>query len=297
MRRQLLSLLFVVKLGVGALSGPAHGLLRMPRRTPTVQAVQDSEELPTFSGRPLPPASEWYSASGLSLEAPDEQDFAMIEGRHLGHAASMVGVGRRCRHGCPQAFVWEPEKRHSSRKDKFPLEGGLFRLSCPLLVKAVDEWEAEGAVNELNAAVTGRKEFGRLQRPLLANTSLPAAAASTTASADVIGAGGTGTADDADANDDATALARLLGEAHHGHALARLALLGEERVRSLLEEYPFDHAYGPNLRLVLQSGIAGHVPGKVDVKCVHAQLADYLCRSGTNGVGASRDGRLCGDCA
>ena len=269
MKRLLFLLPFVV-LRVGALSVTPRALLRAPGHCgiSTMVAVEDgsADSIPTISGRPLPPASEWQTASRLCVEPPDERDFAIIEGRHLGHAASMVAVGKRCRHGCPQAFVWEPEKRHSRRKDKFPLEGGLFRLSCPYLVKAVDEWEAEGAVNELNAAVSGRSEFDRLQRPL----------------ADATASNANATADG-----NATALAHSLGDAHYGHALARLALLGEERVHSLLDEYPLDHAYGPNLRLVLQSGIAGHVPGKVDVKCVHAQLADYLCRSGANGVGAS----------
>lgn len=47
------------------------------------------------------------------------------------------GPRQPCKHGFPQAFVFHPSKT--------TFNSGLFRLTCPLLVKAVDEYEAQGA--------------------------------------------------------------------------------------------------------------------------------------------------------
>lgn len=54
--------------------------------------------------------------------------------------------------------------------------------------------------------------------------------------------------------------------------------------------------------MVASSGIAGQTPHKADVKCLHAQMADHLCRSRSNAVGdrierglAARGIRLDGD--
>ena len=98
------------------------------------------------------------SAANLGLEPPSEDDIRVIEERQLGHKMSnIIGVGMRCKHGYPQAFAFDPVRRapwaYGERKSK--IESGLFRLSCPLLVKAVDEWEAEGAVKKINEEVVG----------------------------------------------------------------------------------------------------------------------------------------------
>ena len=95
----------------------------------------------------------------------------------LASSRNVLAVGTRCRHGFPQAFVWDALKRPAAydgnaasrggakqrakeraaageHNRKIALDSGLFRLSCPLLVKAADEWEAEGAVVNLNAEVS-----------------------------------------------------------------------------------------------------------------------------------------------
>jgi len=66
-----------------------------------------------------------------------DEDIACIEQRQLGHPITCAGGPRqRCAHGFPQAFIFHPTKT--------TFNSGLFRLSCPLLVKAVDEFEAQG---------------------------------------------------------------------------------------------------------------------------------------------------------
>jgi hypothetical protein len=200
------------------------------------------------------------SAANLGLEPPSEDDIRVIEERQLGHKMSnIIGVGMRCKHGYPQAFAFDPVRRapwaYGERKSK--IESGLFRLSCPLLVKAVDEWEAEGAVKKINEEVVG-------------------------------GTDGSGTNQGgADGS-----LAALLVEAHIGHAKAREELVGE-RMAELLE---VAEAAGEEqqqvVEMVLASGIAGQTRTKTDIKCVHAQLGDHLCRSASNGVAAELLRRL-----
>lgn len=172
----------------------------------------------------------------LSVTQPTDHDIDVLE-RQLGHKLSGVwAVSSHCDHGYPQAFVWDPLRRHSSGKArKMLLDSGLIRLSCPLLVQAIDAWEGEGAVNTLNAEV-------RADDSLLAH----------------------------------------LTHAHRGHANARREVVGE-RVDELLASTTDE--FVETTRMVLRSGIAGQSPNKNDVKCLHAQVADALCRPGQNQIG------------
>ena len=80
-------------------------------------------------------------------------------------------------------------------------------------------------------------------------------------------------------------LAAALDEAHREHAAARRALFGARLARRL-EEAPPAAVDLQAVGHILASGIAGQSPGKSDVKCLHAQAADYLCRGGANRIGA-----------
>lgn len=174
--------------------------------------------------------------------------------------SNILGVGMRCKHGHPQAFAFDPVRRApwafgTERKSK--LESGLFRLSCPLLVKAVDEWEAEGAVKRINEEV-------------------------------VSGTDGSGTNQGgADGS-----LAALLAEAHAGHAKAREELIGDRMPELLDAAEAAGEQQQHVVNMVLASGIAGQTRTKTDIKCVHAQLGDHLCRSASNGVAAELLRRL-----
>ncbi len=197
----------------------------------------------------------------LRLEEATEADLEVLEKRQLGHKVSgVVGCGLRCKHGHPQAFAYDPVTRAPwtcngvvlPRKSK--LESGLFRLSCPLLVQAIDEWESEGAVRAINDEVRA-----------------------------YIGSGDGRSGSD---------LAAELESAHIGHAAARREIIGE-RLQHVLDEAA---AAGEEQRriaaMVLDSGIAGQTRSKVDIKCIHAQLADHLCRSQSNGLAAELVRRL-----
>ena len=76
---------------------------------------------------------------------PSREDTQVIEQRQIMRTAtSLFGVeNSRCKHGFPQAYV------------QYPVGGGvssgMIRLSCPHLVKAVDEMESDGALVDFDA--------------------------------------------------------------------------------------------------------------------------------------------------
>lgn len=213
-------------------------------------------------------------AAHLSITPPTDEDLQTLS-RQLGNQADNIcGVGLRCKHGFPQAFAFDPTGRNlfqGNKKRRSKLESGMFRLSCPKLVQAIDEWEAQGAVRLVNEEVI-------------------ASAVANSAAATDDGVDG----DDAVARNQLRVaysrvalgpnLAALLEQAHSGHAAARHELLGE-RLPTLLADAAAD---GPEqlaiVEHVLGSGVAGQTRTKTDIKCVHAQVADGLCRSNANGV-------------
>ena len=138
-----------------------------------------------------------------------------------------VPDGARCSHGFPQAFVYSP---FGSEK---PNAGGC-RLSCPLLVQAVDELENGGGLREFRKQ---RLEPSHTWRTRLRDTNL-------------------------------------------AHAAYRCSVVGVSEVASAKRSYGVEF-----VQRLLGSGVAGmsiyeaeDVTKRHDVKCFHAQLADWLCR-------------------
>ncbi|KAJ1619493.1 hypothetical protein T492DRAFT_1084982 [Pavlovales sp. CCMP2436] len=155
-----------------------------------------------------------------------EADTECIEQRQLTHKiSSMMAVGKRCKYGFPQALVTDPLGRLKFGLGGHPVDAALFRLTCPHLVKGLDEWEAKGAVKSFNEKLLGDARWTE------ANT-----------------------------------------QTNAQHRLLRRALIGTEEKIAELEQNPV-HA------IIVNSGLAGLTkPG--DVKCLHAQVADGLCRGG-----------------
>lgn len=91
--------------------------------------------------------------SGLSAS-----DLECVELRHLYRNSctaggsefgqQVVGGGRRCRHGWPQAILYDPLYRE--RPGKHFRLGDTTRLTCPLLVGAIDGLEKGGAIGRYN---------------------------------------------------------------------------------------------------------------------------------------------------
>eukprot|EP00301_Raphidiophrys_heterophryoidea_P005138 c12189_g3_i4.p1 GENE.c12189_g3_i4~~c12189_g3_i4.p1 ORF type:complete len:264 (-),score=45.60 c12189_g3_i4:35-826(-) len=141
----------------------------------------------------------------------------------------VAGVGKRCRHGCPQAFGW---RLGCASGQKF--QSALFRLSCPLLVQRLDEWESEGGIEEINKLV-----------------------------------------------EETPTLHAAFNRTNAAHTRIRRTLLSSDDEKLYTKEFP------PEVwKKCLSSGLAGLTPAPVaDVKCLHAQLADFLCRQ-DNPIGA-----------
>lgn len=157
------------------------------------------------------------------------EDVACIEERQLRHPISaMVAVGKRCKYGFPQALALDPLGREKYGLGGHPIDAALFRLTCPHLVKGIDEWEAQGAVRAFNEHLAASAEWTQ-------------------------------------SNDNVNAQ----------HRQIRRALVGSAAKRAELEASPV-HA------IILNSGLAG-LTKQGDVKCLHAQVADGLCR-GDNAV-------------
>merc|ERR1712218_389569 len=60
----------------------------------------------------------------------------------------IVGAGKRCRHGWPQAIMYDVLYREKPNKS-YRL-GDMVRLTCPLLVDAIDKLEKAGAMAQYN---------------------------------------------------------------------------------------------------------------------------------------------------
>jgi len=76
--------------------------------------------------------------------APTEEQQKIIEERHLNHSVTGIYAveSSLCKHGKPRAFIQYPVGGRIS--------SGMIRLTCPHLVKAIDEWEADGAIDKFN---------------------------------------------------------------------------------------------------------------------------------------------------
>mmetsp|Transcript_150781 Transcript_150781/g.482546 ORF Transcript_150781/g.482546 Transcript_150781/m.482546 type:complete len:335 (-) Transcript_150781:10-1014(-) len=214
----------------------------------------------TFRGKPLPYAG---------MTALTEADLECIDQRHLYRKPAdfgakrelgrqTVGAGGRCRHGWPQAIVYDPlyrerpDKSHRlgdttrpGRAEEHPdfeacdrcSDVGLprMRLTCPLLVTAIDKLEKGGAMERYNQRLLPGADWeGELQK------------------------------------------------VNEAHRLLRLELIGDRsaelaEVRQILGEQAF--------AIAMRTGLASLRPeARPDVKCLHAQVADELVRGGDNPI-------------
>ena len=148
----------------------------------------------------------------------------------------------KCRHGYTQAFSLDPmpsNKLYPGSNQR--LNSGLLKLTCPLLVSSVDILEDDGFMKEVNSKLSIDGEEGNELR-------------------------------------------KCMNDAHEVHAKARSELIFEENDLDKVNESD------NNFRLLqsklgeqgaksfINAGVAGASVNSMDVKCLHAWLADYLMR-------------------
>lgn len=163
---------------------------------------------------------------------PTRQNLQTIQERQLFHKLQpeqVFCVSSPCRHGHPQAFGFHPTNGPK-------LASGLFRLSCPLLVQHIDEWENQGGVREMTDWL----------------------------------------------RNDASGVKRRGYEKANGlQKDIRMELVGDDKGKLVSRMGTF------NAEKILESGVAG-IPSTqtYNVKCIHAHVADHLCRQDGNVIGA-----------
>jgi len=169
-----------------------------------------------------------------TLRPPTEEEVNVIQHRQEMRRVNALGVAKncRCRHGFPQAYASEFRVKRSGKGPPV-YYSGLQRLTCPWLVGAIDQWEAEGAVKALSAELGERPEWQE---------------------------------DYARVNDEFRQMRYILSD--NGTAYEEMKVHWGE-------------AAAENMQ---QSGLAS-VTNNEDVKCLHAQAADFLLR-GQNQIGA-----------
>jgi hypothetical protein len=179
----------------------------------------------------------------LPIEATDAQTF-----KHQTNQASPVAalLGKPasclCAHGFPQAFSLDPIPLSTNR-----LNSGLLKLTCPLLVGAIDSLEDDGSIDEINMILQNEISTG----------------------------------------DDGTTLVECMNEAHLVHSASRKQLLELPNDTSERAEKPqhmlmIESKLGKQgAEHFLRAGVAGanRSTEKADLKCLHAWMADYMFRT------------------
>jgi hypothetical protein len=154
-------------------------------------------------------------------------------------AAALLGkpASCLCAHGFPQAFSLDPIPISTNR-----LNSGLLKLTCPLLVNAIDCLEDDGFIDEINGVVQNEVSTG----------------------------------------DGGALLAKCMHEAHLVHSGSRQRLLESSSAASEKSPHEIiENKLGKEgAEHFLAAGVAGANPlaEKADVKCIHAWLADYMFR-------------------
>lgn len=153
-----------------------------------------------------------------------------------------------CKHGYPQAFSLDPipPTQQFKRSSMDRVNSGLLKLTCPLLVTAIDLIEDEGHINKINSKLTDDVEGdgNKLSRCMNKAHAIHSSSRKKLVF-------GSATIDDK-AKD---------GSQSYQILLSKLGQRGAE--------------------YFLDSGVAGANPlsKKQDVKCLHAWIADYLFRN------------------
>lgn len=156
----------------------------------------------------------------------------------------------KCKFGYTQAFSLDPmpsNKLYPGSKKLDRLNSGLLKLTCPLLVSSVDILEDDGFIFFLNSKLSVDGEEGNELR-------------------------------------------KCMNDAHKVHAKARSELIfGENDISKVNKS-------DNNFRLLqsklgeqgaksfMNAGVAGASVNSMDVKCLHAWLADYLMRGDDTSV-------------
>lgn len=109
------------------------------------------------------PNKELIATELHDAEIPSSMSQATIADRQLNvkKVSGMLAITKnKCKYGFPQAFVRYPVTPHGSGG----ISSGMIRLSCPHLVKAVDNYERNGGIESFNSILNEDNEQGKTLR-------------------------------------------------------------------------------------------------------------------------------------
>lgn len=103
--------------------------------------------VPALVPGPAPVLGKLMPVTDADVDCLAQRHLFLKENRSWDLKERTIGAGQRCRHGWPQVLVMEPI---------WPGQrlGDVVRLTCPLLVSAIDRYEKQGALRGYNARVT-----------------------------------------------------------------------------------------------------------------------------------------------
>ena len=145
-----------------------------------------------------------------------------------------------CKHGYPQAFSLDPAPptQQFKRRSMDRVNSGLLKLTCPLIVNAIDALEDEGFINKMNSILAAKEGEDELSQCM----------------------------NDAHAIHSSTRKKLILGPARDDDNQTFQML--KSKLGDKGAEYFLDSGVAG----------ANPLTKKKDVKCLHAWLADYLFR-------------------
>eukprot|EP00571_Detonula_confervacea_P014308 CAMPEP_0172301118 /NCGR_PEP_ID=MMETSP1058-20130122/3063_1 /TAXON_ID=83371 /ORGANISM="Detonula confervacea, Strain CCMP 353" /LENGTH=330 /DNA_ID=CAMNT_0013011125 /DNA_START=80 /DNA_END=1069 /DNA_ORIENTATION=- len=204
-----------------------HSALLLKRVVPTTTRLHTNITPSSDNDKSINYNSTTIANHAFRLAA--SEDLETIQERQLHHPLQPDQVfctsTKLCQYGHPQAFGFHPTKGPK-------LVSGLFRLSCPLLCQAIDEYEGEGGVRQMSDWIRSK-----------------------------------------DRERDEGWKREGYEKANEAQKDIRMELAKDDtdKLVSKMGEY--------NAQRFLESGVAG-IPASqtYNVKCVHAHVADHLCR-------------------
>lgn len=167
--------------------------------------------------------------------SPDDVQVLIRQTGQSSPGVAAIGIPQncQCRHGMAQVFALDPfpsQKRINS---------GLLKLTCPLLVRAVDQLEDEGYITQFNSKVAQASSSNTMNE------------------------------------NGETMLQQSMRTAHQVHASVRKELIPSVEERGVILEKIGERGADA----FWNAGVAGASADAVsDVKCLHAWLGDYLFR-------------------
>uniref|UniRef100_A0A7S4RU17 Uncharacterized protein n=1 Tax=Ditylum brightwellii TaxID=49249 RepID=A0A7S4RU17_9STRA len=130
--------------------------------TATTSSTSSSSISPSPTSSSSSPLTEQYFPGSKSITPDDLRALSRQLGTHRSVAQASIGVPSncKCQYNYPQAFLLDPIPPPRTEHALQRMSSSLLKLTCPLLVEAIDELEDEGGIEQLNQKLLSEGESG-----------------------------------------------------------------------------------------------------------------------------------------